>query len=232
MQEVWEEISDNDPLYKRLYKFGIKSLRTRECGLYEASDLLLGDHLCEKSETVQFVSTNMPHKRRRRIKKHKELKEMLETDPDSDKIFEENLLDDFYPKRPEALKDVCLYDFVKFYCKSGTDSSGNRLYRKLMKPKIVNHKLFDPNKPEQREDYFYTLLLLFVPFTVESDLIKEGQTAEDAFNQFLETCKSLKDHHENLQRMLEAQSKIKRIDEARKEQEGEPDAEEDENESE
>ena len=98
MQEIWEEICDDDSLYKRLYKFGIKSLRTRECGLYEASDLLLGDHLCEKSDTVQFVSTDMPHKRRRRVKKHKELKEMLEIDPDSDTLFEQNLLDDFYPK--------------------------------------------------------------------------------------------------------------------------------------
>jgi len=63
---------------------------------------------------------------------------------------------------------------------------------------------------------------LFLPFTVESDLLKEGQTAEDAFNQFLETCDSLKDHHESIQRMLEAQSKVKRIDEARKSEEGEP----------
>ena len=68
---------------------------------------------------------------------------MLETDPDSDKLFEQNLLDDFYPERPEALKDVSLYDFVQFYCKSGTDATGNREYSKLMKPKIVNHKLFD-----------------------------------------------------------------------------------------
>jgi len=65
---------------------------------------------------------------------------------------------------------------------------------------------------------------LFVPFTVEPDLIKE---AEDTFNQFLETCESLKAHHDNLQCTI----KLKRIDEARKEQDGEPDAEEGENES-
>jgi len=94
IQEVWE---GNDPLCKKLYKSGVKSLRTRECGLYEASDLLLGDHLCEKSETIQFVFTDMPHKRRKGIKKHKEHKEMLETDPDCDQLFEQNLLDDFYP---------------------------------------------------------------------------------------------------------------------------------------
>jgi len=32
MQEknIWEEISDNDPLYKKLYKFGVKLLHARE----------------------------------------------------------------------------------------------------------------------------------------------------------------------------------------------------------
>ena len=116
--------------------------------------------------------------------------------------------------------------------KSGTDASGNKQYRKLTKPKIVNRKMFDPNKPEQREDYFYTLLLLFVPFTVESELLKEGETAEHAFNQFLETCDSLKDHHESLQRMLEAHSKVKRIDEARKNEEGDFIPEQDNNDDE
>ena len=71
-----------------------------------------------------------------------------------------------------------------------------------------------------------------MPFTVESDLIEEGQTAEEPFDQFLETCESLKDYHESLQRMLEAQSKIKRIDEARKEEEGKHDAEKGDNEHE
>ena len=92
--------------------------------------------------------------------------------------------------------------------------------------------MFDPNKPEQREDYFYTLLLLFVPFTVESELLKEGQTAEDVFNQFLEMCDSLKDYHESLQRILEAQSKVKRIDEARKSEEGDFIPEQDNNDNE
>ena len=160
MQQTWEEISDDDLLYKKLYKFGIKSLPTRECGLYEAFGLLLGDDLCEKSDTIQFVSTDMPHKWRR-VKKYKELKEMLETDPDSDTPFEPNLLDDFYPKRPEALKNVCLYDFVKFYVKTDTDASGNRQYKKLMKPKIVNHKLFDPKQTRAaRRLFLYSLAVV------------------------------------------------------------------------
>ena len=39
---------------ENLWSFGIRSLCSRECGLYEASDILLGDHLCEKSATVKW----------------------------------------------------------------------------------------------------------------------------------------------------------------------------------
>jgi len=44
MQEIWDEVSENKSI-------GIRSLRFRECGLYEASDLLLSDHLNEKSDS-------------------------------------------------------------------------------------------------------------------------------------------------------------------------------------
>ena len=43
------EVDENKNVYSRLWSFGIRCLRYRECGLYEASDLLLGDHLCEKT---------------------------------------------------------------------------------------------------------------------------------------------------------------------------------------
>ena len=57
-----------------------------------------------------------------------------------------------------------------------------RSYRKLDKPRLPNFKLFDPQKEEQRDSYFYALILLFVPFTNESDLIQDGGTVEEAFN--------------------------------------------------
>ena len=46
-----QEVSENRSIYSRLWSFGVRSLRCRERGLYEASDLLLGDHLTEKSAT-------------------------------------------------------------------------------------------------------------------------------------------------------------------------------------
>ena len=48
MQEEFEEISDNQTLYSKLWSFGVRSLQHTECGLYEAADLLLGNHLCSK----------------------------------------------------------------------------------------------------------------------------------------------------------------------------------------
>ena len=38
------------------------------------------------------------------------------------------------------------------------DDNGNRKYRKLTKPQLPNHKLFDPETEAQREDYYYSLM--------------------------------------------------------------------------
>ena len=185
MQEMWQEIGESSSIYSRLWKFGIQALKSRECGLYDSSDLLLGDHLLEKSETVQYVSVEMPHKRRRRLKNHSELKDLAETDPDSEDIFMEDVIGTHYPKRPDNLDDLCLHDFVANYDWYTKDRRGKRVYRKLTKPRLVNHKLYDPQKEHQREEHFYSLLLLFVPFRNEASLLKESATAEEAFNHLL-----------------------------------------------
>ena len=61
---------------------------------------------------------------------------------------------------------------------AGVDEDGNTVYRKHGKPILPNHKIYNPSKEKERENYFYSLLLLFVPFHNEGDLIKEGETAE------------------------------------------------------
>ena len=54
-QDLWEEVSSCDNKYSRLWKIGQKLLRSKEVGLYEASDLL-GESLYMKSVTVQYVN--------------------------------------------------------------------------------------------------------------------------------------------------------------------------------
>ena len=51
MQDLWQEVSDQKNLYSKLWSFGVRSLRYRECGLYEAADLLL-ETIYVKSQTV------------------------------------------------------------------------------------------------------------------------------------------------------------------------------------
>ena len=124
-----------------------------ECGLYEASDLLLGDHLCGKSETVKWIDVSQPHKKKWRLKDHSKLVQMQQNDPNSTDLFEDNLVDTFYPRRPNDMEDVCLYDFVTDYIKIGVDKNGKTVYQKLGNSLLPNHKLFNPNKENERESY-------------------------------------------------------------------------------
>ena len=68
--------------------------------------------------------------------------------------------------------------------------------------------MFDPENENQREDYYYSLILLFTPFREESSLLLEDETAEEAFSRLVNSDCSA--YHAKL-KMLEAQSNIKKI---------------------
>ena len=126
-------------------------MRSREVGLYEASDILLGDHLHEKSAPVQWIGADMSHKRKRMLKKNSELKAMAASNPNAEDIYAPSLIDNFYPTRPSELENLCLYDFVAHYKYDGSDKNGERKYRKFTKPVLLNHKIFNPLKEEEIE---------------------------------------------------------------------------------
>ena len=88
-----------------------------------------------------------------------------------------------------------------------------RTYKKLTKPKLPNHKLFDPENENQTENYYYSLVLLFSPFRDESSLLLENETAEAAFHRLMSNKSS--SYHAKLEAMLAAQSNIRQINEAR-----------------
>ena len=178
-------------------------LRSREVSLYEASDQLLGDPLYKKSVTVQYIDISMPDKISRCIKNYETLKDIEEKCPQSEDIFQPGLIDTFYSNRP---KDVCLYDFVANY--DYHSKEGKREYKKLTKPHLVNHRIFDPEKEDQRESYYYSLILLFVLFTDENRLLLANEMAEEAFNRLMSSHDKCSAHHARLQKMLEAQANI------------------------
>ena len=150
MQDLWPSHAS---IYSKLWSFGIRSLRSSECGLYEASDLLLGDHLCGKSQTVKSVDVSMPQKRR--LRDHSKQVEMRDMSPDSTDNFENNVIDTFYPQRPTHMEDNCLHKFVAEYKKSGMDTDRNKVYRKLNKPILPNHKIYNPT--ERRSESVSTI---------------------------------------------------------------------------
>ena len=157
---------------------------------------------------------------------HKKLLELEKCDPHSMHIFEGSLVDTFYPQRPVEMENVCLYDFVKSFEKCGVGKDGAPQYRKLSKPTLPNHKLFDPNKETERDKYYYSLLLPFLPFRDEHTLLSENETVEEAFEHHLRVNNQLNTHHEKLQQMLQAQAVIKEINEARQQEPEVPTAEE------
>ena len=213
MQETWEEIASNKGIYSRLFSFGVRSLRSRECGLYEASDVLLGDHLFGKSVEVQWVNVNQPEKRKRRIKKYSQLKDIAESNPNSTYIFEPSLIDDHYPNRPSELESVCLHEYVSAF--NRVKRLGVTMTVPRNKRVLVDHIVYNPDKEEQKDSYYYSLLLLFVPFRKESDLVPQSQTSEMAFNLHVASNVAMQEHHEKLTKTLQCRKKIQDLNEAR-----------------
>ena len=110
---------------------------------------------------------------------------------------------------------VCVYDFVALYVFDGRDRNGERQYRRRLTPQLVNHMAFDPEKEDQRESYYYSLVLLFVPFREESCLLEENETAKQAFNRLLPGDSNCSTHHSRLQAMLAAKVSVTAINKAR-----------------
>ena len=70
-----------------------------------------------------------------------------------------------------------------------------------------------------KESYFYSLLLLFVPFRKEEDLIEENEDAEHAFNRHMQENDTLDIHSKKLLRMLDARETVQKINEPRQAEE-------------
>ena len=94
-----------------------------------------------------------------------------------------NIQDAHYPCRPKRLSSMCLYDFVRTIDWYHRDpATGSKTYRLLTKPRVVNHPVFDTDRPEQVDGYYCALVMLFVPFKDEDDLLEPGVTPKEAFS--------------------------------------------------
>ena len=87
----------------------------------------------------------------------------------SENIFYESFIDDYYPNRPENLAHLSLYEFAKYFDIGYDDPpktlefyylrNSDRVFcKKRRKPYLINHWKYKPDS--ESENYFYPLLLL------------------------------------------------------------------------
>ena len=73
--------------------------------------------------------------------------------------------------------------------------------------------MFDPDNEGQREEFFYSLVLLFSPFRDERSLLHDNETADQAFQRLLSN--KITNYPYKLKIMLAAASNVKKINDAR-----------------
>ena len=168
LQKLWKEVENDPVLSKSIFKFAVRCLSNREVGAYEAADCVVGQELYGKSRQTVFICAQKPHLCPRVLKTLKSLREIAAQASNSTRKYENDWISTYYPDRPDELEDVCLYDFRRCYDRLSTVSDDSPLPFKTVangslvlrnKPYLVSHPIY--KFADNREDYCYSLLLLF-----------------------------------------------------------------------
>ena len=80
---------------------------------------------------------------------------------------------------------------------------------------LVHYIVYNPSKEDQKDAYYYSLLLLFVAFRKESKLVPEGETPKTAFNVHVASNVAMQECHNKLLKALECCKLVQELNEAR-----------------
>ncbi|MCP4491608.1 MAG: AAA family ATPase [Gammaproteobacteria bacterium] len=188
-QQLFDSISQEKSLRSRLKSVGLRALNQRQTGAYEAAAKLMGTHFHGSSDAVHFLNAAMKQDRKRKLKDYKDLEDL----PDNSRATTcTNLIDDYYPNRPDMLENESLYTIATLFefqrKKPGGEENKSYFqlkhnmgyFRKRTKEKVLKTPHYKP-EGDRCEKYFYQLLMLFKPWTNEDDIIGGHATYQDAF---------------------------------------------------
>ena len=196
--ELWNTINKSMNVYSMFKSIALKYLKNREIGIMEGCLKLLGFKYYEFSQNIIWLNSYLKQDRRRKIITQKELENLVEKDPNSNKFVLNNMIDSYYPARPDNLENMCLYDFASNYVHNYKIKKSNKLdtyelkknlgfITKRTKPVFLSTPTFSPNNIN-REKYFHQIIILFKPWRNENDdlLLHNQDTYENSFKYFYE----------------------------------------------
>ncbi len=125
-----------------------------------------------------------------------EIHELKKLNPESTQLFHTNLINDYYPNRPDCLEHLNLYDLDTWYdyktqicnhaeCSNFIIKNDLGFFHKRTKPKVIKTAKIKLINEKAIEKYYFQLLFLFKPWRNEvKDLKANFNSYQDAFHSY------------------------------------------------
>ena len=172
--------------FQRLWNIGLCVLKNRQVSAQEAAFRLSNLKLIQCSRSVVFLNTRPQAKRFKMLKPLNEIESMDDAETD---IFLHNIID-YYSARPSSMETMSLHYFASWYKKCPppvrqSARSLERLYVEKYNIWIRKRKssvvIRFPSFSISNDDYYFTLLMLLLPFRSENEIVGDFSTAKEAF---------------------------------------------------
>ena len=189
ISNVLQEISDNAEsvsLRTKMFKIGMCVLKHRTLSAQEAAYRIGGLQMIWSSRQTINLHVFPPHKQYRKLKPKVELQSLH---PNDENIFEKNIID-HYQNRSTELESYCLFRFCQCFRIEKTKPAGrssrnarfnclSTCYTACMRGKKAVIRLTMPSK--NTKDYYYSLLLLYLPHRTFSEITLPYNDYAEAF---------------------------------------------------
>jgi ATP-dependent DNA helicase PIF1 len=224
-KKLWQDAQKAKTLRGQLKSFSLQYFKSREVGIYEVADKLLGFPMYSFSTKVQWVNTYPKQNRNKLLKRYGTLKKL---DSDDTDIFYNNMADNYYPNRPDEINCLSLFAVMTWYeysskaCeKSHTQcvKLNNNLgfFHKRSDEKVLQTPNIKCIDEKSIENYYHHLLFLFLPWDNEDELYCSFSNYLEAFEYVLEHAKEFHFDLENYYKFTERDKKTQiAIDRAKK----------------